>query len=66
MRCKANKPWKNSTGPKTDAGKTNSSMNAETHGGFGKDMMALREALRAQDLFLKNFMDMHDLQDYKW
>ena len=32
-RCRANKPWEHSTGPKTAAGKARSSLNAFKHGG---------------------------------
>ena len=32
-RCRANKPWKKSTDPKTPAGKMRASLNALKHGG---------------------------------
>jgi len=35
-RCRANKPWKKSTGPKSDAGKMRSSLNALQHGFYSK------------------------------
>ena len=40
------RPWERSTGPKTEAGKTASSMNAEKHGMRGRDALDAGQELR--------------------
>ena len=50
------KPWENSTGPKSAAGKSRSSMNAYKHGGRDADMRMLHEALAHQKEFLRLVM----------
>tara|TARA_Y100000031_G_scaffold149416_1_gene187208 strand:+ start:458 stop:889 length:432 start_codon:yes stop_codon:yes gene_type:complete len=44
-RCRANKPWLNATGPRTEAGKKAVSMNALKHGARSAAFNALRKAL---------------------
>lgn len=45
------KPWKNSTGPRTESGKAASSQNALKDGMHTHDMAALRRVLRKQREF---------------
>lgn len=40
------KPWERSTGPKTEAGKTASSMNAEKHGMRGREAREFEQEAR--------------------
>ena len=49
-RIRTWKPWLNSTGPRTVAGKERCRMNAEKHGGYSAD--ARREKLYADALLL--------------
>ena len=49
-RIRTWKPWLNSTGPRTVAGKERCRMNAEKHGGYSAD--ARREKLDADALLL--------------
>lgn len=51
-RCRANKPWKNSTGPKTDIGKTRASLNAFKHGMRCRKVDQLRYVLWLQKEFV--------------
>ena len=51
------KPWQQSTGPKTTAGKAASSQNALKHGFDSAAMDDLRRVLRAQRQYLKNFSE---------
>lgn len=48
------KPWKNSTGPKTQAGKNVCRLNAITHGGHTANMNEIRSLLRRQARLLAN------------
>lgn len=54
-RCRANKPWEQSTGPKTTEGKIRSSLNALKTADHSHTFKHAREALRLQRLFLKEF-----------
>lgn len=42
------KPWKSSTGPKTEDGKEMSKMNAHKHGLRGQEIKRMRDLLKAQ------------------
>lgn len=57
--CKKTKPWRHTTGPKTDAGKQISSQNALKRGNSTADMIALSNALYHQLGFINKIMDMH-------
>lgn len=46
QRCRQNKPWEKSTGPKTTEGKKWSSLNAFKHGGRCRILDESREMLR--------------------
>lgn len=52
-RCRANKPWKKATGPKSEEGKARSSMNAFKHGGQEAAKSLIKEALFHNAEFLK-------------
>ncbi len=52
-RCRANKPWKNATGPKTKEGKARASLNAFKHGNRCRVYDRLRYALRLNREFLR-------------
>lgn len=45
-RCRANKPWKSSTGPRSEVGKEIVSRNALKHGADSRAFKALRKALK--------------------
>lgn len=47
------KPWEQSTGPRTDAGKAACAQNAVKHGLETEEMLTLRRLLRAQRAFLR-------------
>jgi hypothetical protein len=49
------KPWDHSTGPNTPEGKEACKMNAEKHGMRGCRWQVLRQLLRGQRDFLKEF-----------
>lgn len=44
--CRRHQPWKNSTGPRTDAGKERSSRNSYKHGSKSAEILELRRVLR--------------------
>ena len=50
------KPWKQSTGPKSEEGKESCKMNAQKHGGYSAEMKALRGFLRKQDNILEELL----------
>ncbi len=52
MRARKTKPWKHSTGPRTDQGKRHSSLNAYKHGGSTNSSKKLRWTLREYSRFL--------------
>ena len=47
-RCRANKPWQQSTGPKTIIGKTITSQNATKHGLRSQDGLKFRRLMHTQ------------------
>lgn len=51
-RCRKNKPWKKSTGPKTPKGKARSSLNAFKHGMRCRKIDQLRYILWLQREFM--------------
>lgn len=53
-RIRSSRPWEKSTGPRTEGGKARAACNSLTHGLHGKDILALRRALRSQRQFLKD------------
>jgi len=54
-RCRANKPWEKSTGPKTPAGKMRASLNALKHGGHSCDFKNARMMLKLNREFLAHY-----------
>ena len=52
-RCRTNRPWEHSTGPKTQAGKEAASRNALKHGTRSGVYNALRRALKLNGIRLK-------------
>jgi hypothetical protein len=51
-RCKAAKPSRHASGPKTPEGKAASSRNAHKHGLYAADVLNLRALLREQARFV--------------
>jgi hypothetical protein len=56
-------PWKQSTGPKTPAGKTAASANALKHGEYTGEMLELRRLLRLQREYIKALTARHAPQN---
>lgn len=52
-RCRANRPWEHSTGPKSAAGKARSALNAYKHGGDAVYKALIKELLHHNREFLK-------------
>ena len=52
-RCRQNKPWEKATGPKTEAGKARTRMNAFRHGGRSKILKLEKQALAYNGKFLE-------------
>ena len=50
------KPWENSTGPKTEAGKARAKMNAYTGGVYTQDWRLLRYALKLDRAFTRSLV----------
>jgi hypothetical protein len=57
--AKKRKAWKQSTGPKTAAGKVTSSRNALKHGARSHEFTELRRLLRLQRDFVKSVIARH-------
>jgi len=53
-RCRANRPWEHSTGPKSAAGKARSALNAYKHGGDAAYKALIKEMLHHNREFLKS------------
>lgn len=51
-RCRQNKPWEKSTGPRTKEGKDRSKMNAYTKGNYTGEYKVIRRALSLHRQFL--------------
>lgn len=60
-RCRAQKPWKKSTGPKTPEGKVRASLNAFKTGNHSLVMQPVRDILNINRLFLKQYQALHKL-----
>ena len=54
-RCRVNKPWTKSTGPRTAEGKARSSMNAFKNGGKTGRIKMTRELLALNRAFLRTY-----------
>jgi len=54
MRIRAQKPWRHSSGPKTNTGKARSSLNRYKHGMKSRLMAELNAALRDQNRYLRD------------
>ena len=50
------KPWRQSTGPKTEEGKESCKMNAQKHGGYSAETKELQRLLREQGDMLKKLI----------
>ncbi len=57
-RCRANKPWDQSTGPKTPEGKARASMNAFKHGGDTRLIALTKDILKHNRAFLKAYKEL--------
>ena len=56
-RCRANRPWEQSTGPKTASGKARCAQNARKHGHRSVEAVALRHILKMQRRFIKSVLN---------
>ena len=56
-RCKKNKPWRFSTGPKSDEGKKRVKNNSLKHARRSNAMIELKKALRMQKLFVDSMIE---------
>ena len=61
-RCRAQKPWAHSTGPKSEAGKARSSLNAFKHGGDTAYRAIIREMLHHNRGFLKSVTALGEIE----
>lgn len=62
QRCKQNKPWQHSTGPKTMEGKQAISQNAYKHGMRNAAIRNLLKAMAAQNRFVTRLMQRENLK----
>ena len=63
LRVISSKPWKKSTGPRTERGKKISSMNAYKHGYYSQEMRDIRALLRVMDARLQLLIQMRKAED---
>lgn len=63
VRCRAQKPWRFSTRPKTMAGKARTRLNGLTHGATAAHWRRLSRALASQRKFIDNILKLQ--QDHK-
>lgn len=55
-RCRANRPWEKSTGPKTTFGKGRSALNSHKHGHRSAEMQTIKHILRMHGLFITSLL----------
>lgn len=55
------KPWKKSTGPRSESGKEAVKMNALKHGMYGSEWKSLKKQISDQKKFLKEFHKLREL-----
>ena len=55
-RCRANRPWEKSTGPKTAAGKARCALNSHKHGHRSAEMQTIRHILHMHGLFITSLL----------
>lgn len=63
QNCKETKPWKHTTGPKTEDGKAVIARNALKHGLYSADIYHLKQLLRQQAAFLRTLKGAQRLVD---
>lgn len=61
-RCRANKPWDKSTGPKTEAGKARVSMNAYKYGSDTRCKKLMRDILKHNRAFVKSVWEFETIK----
>ena len=61
--CRKTKPWKQSTGPKTQSGKDAVAQNALKHGMFSEDVYYIKALLRRQAAFLRSLKTAQSIVD---
>ncbi len=64
-RCRAQKPWEKSTGPKTPKGKMRSSLNALKHGDRCAHFQHARKMLKLNREFFKNYKAVYTIDIVK-
>ncbi|NCT41259.1 MAG: hypothetical protein GW778_06330 [Alphaproteobacteria bacterium] len=62
QRCLKNKPWAQSTGPKTSAGKARVAMNAYKYGGDGLYKKLITEMLHHNREFVKHAVELEEIK----
>lgn len=61
-RCRQNKPWEHSTGPKTKGGKLRASINAYKHGLRRYEMWSIDLMCLSHKAFLKAYVFLQDTE----